>query len=94
MDINLTKRSRLMTIDDPMFAKITKDYPLYSRFEIAANSYQGRRKPLKPLRVIPSLLVRSDLPEDLVYQMTKVYLERGARSPRAMPPANTSIRKS
>jgi hypothetical protein len=78
-DINLTKPVRLMTIDDAMFAKVTKDYPLYSRFEIAANAYQGQAEPIKTIAVYSSLLVRSDLPEDLVYQMTKVYLEeRGA----------------
>lgn len=77
-DINLTKPVKLLAIDDAMFAKITKDYPLYSRFEIAANSYAGQAEATKTIAVYSSLLVRSDLPEDLVYQMTKVYLEERA----------------
>ncbi len=77
-DINLTKPVRLLGIDDAMFAKVIKDYPLYSRFEIAANSYSGISEPVKTIAVYSSLLVRNDLPEDLVYKMTKVYLEERA----------------
>ena len=77
-DINVSHPVRFLEIDDQMFAKITKDYPLYSRFEISANSYQGQSAPAKTIAVYSSLLVLKELPDDLVYQMTKVFLEERA----------------
>ncbi len=77
-DINLMHPVRLLEIDDAFFKKITKDYPLYARFEIPANSYQGQTSPVKTIAVYSSILVRNDTPDDLVYQMTKImYEERG-----------------
>jgi uncharacterized protein len=77
-DINVSHPVRFLEIDDQLFAKITKDYPLYSRFEIPANSYQGQSAPAKTIAVYSSLLVLKELPDDLVYQMTKVFFEERA----------------
>lgn len=77
-DINVMHPVRFLPIDDPMFDKIKKDYPLYARFEIPANAYQGQAEPVKTIAVYSSLLVRNDISEDLVYKMTKVYLEERA----------------
>ncbi len=77
-DINVMNPVQFLEIDDAMFAKIIKAYPLYARFEIPANAYQGLAKPVKTIAVYSSILVRNDLPEDLVYQMTKVMYEENA----------------
>ncbi|MCX5905615.1 MAG: TAXI family TRAP transporter solute-binding subunit, partial [Deltaproteobacteria bacterium] len=77
-DINVMNPVQFLEIDDALFAKITKAYPLYARFEIPANAYQGLAKPVKTIAVYSSILVRNDLPEDLVYQMTKVMYEENA----------------
>ncbi len=76
-DINLMHPVKFLEIDDSNFAKIIKDYPLYARFEIPANSYQGQTGPVKTIAVYSSILVRNDTPDDLVYQMAKtMYDER------------------
>ncbi len=77
-DINVMNPVQFLEIDDALFAKIIKTYPLYARFEIPANAYQGLARPVKTIAVYSSILVRNDLPEDLVYQMTKVMYEENA----------------
>jgi uncharacterized protein len=77
-DINLMHPVQFLEIDDQKFESITKAYPLYSRFVIAQNSYQGQANPIKTIAVYSSILVRNDLPEDLVYQMTKTMYENNA----------------
>ena len=78
-DINVMHPVRFLEIDDANFDKIIKAYPLYARFEIPANSYQGQATPVKTIAVYSSILVLKDLPADLVYQLTKVmYEERAA----------------
>lgn len=77
-DINVMHPVRFLGIDDQIFSKVKKEFPLYARFEIAANSYQGQAEPVKTIAVYSSLLVRNDIPEDLVYKMTKIFLEERA----------------
>jgi TRAP transporter TAXI family solute receptor len=77
-DINVMHPVQFLEIDDALFSKIIKTYPLYARFEIPANAYQGLAKPVKTIAVYSSILVRNDLPENLVYQMTKVMYEENA----------------
>jgi len=77
-DINLMHPVKLLEIDDQTFQKITKEYPLYARLEIPANSYQRQTDPVKTIAIYSGLLVRNDVPEDLVYQMTKVLYEERA----------------
>ena len=77
-DINVMHPIQFIGFDDEMFAKIKKAYPLYARVEIPANAYQGLAKPLQTIGVYSSIYVQNDLPEDLVYQMTKVLYEESA----------------
>jgi TRAP transporter TAXI family solute receptor len=77
-DINVMNPVQFIEIDDAMFAKIVKAYPLYARFEIPANAYAGLTKPAKTIGIFSSIMVQNDLPADLVYQMTKVMYEENA----------------
>jgi uncharacterized protein len=77
-DINLMHPIRFLGIDDASFQKIIKAYPLYARFEISANSYQGQSAPVKTIAVYSAVVVRNDTPADLVYQMTKTVFEERA----------------
>ena len=74
-DINLMHPVEFLEIGDDKFGEISKAYPLYSRFTIPANSYQGQANPVKTIGIYSSILVRNDLPEDLVYRMTKAMYE-------------------
>ncbi len=77
-DINVMHPVRLLAIDDASYQKIIKTYPLYARFEIPANSYQGQNAPVKTIAVYSALMVSNDLDADLVYQMTRTLYEQGA----------------
>lgn len=77
-DINVMNPIQFLEIDDAMCAKITKTYPFFEGFVISANTYQGQSKPVKTVAVWSSMLVRNDLPEDIVYQMTKIMYEENA----------------
>jgi uncharacterized protein len=77
-DINVMHPIRVLEIDDSSFQKIVKAYPLYARFEIPGNSYQGIPNPAKTIAVYSAMMVREDVPADLVYQMTKVIMEQRA----------------
>jgi TRAP transporter TAXI family solute receptor len=78
-DINVMNPIHFLEIDDAMYAKIRKAYPFFESFVIPANTYQGQDKPVKTVAIWSSMLVRNDLPENIVYQMTKVmYEERAA----------------
>lgn len=74
-DVNVMNPVQFLGFDDEMFAKIKKTYPLYARAEIPANAYPGQDKPVKTIAVYSSIYVSNDLPEDIVYQMTKVLYE-------------------
>ena len=77
-DINLMNPVQFLEIDDATCAKITKAHPFFECFVIPANTYQGQKTPIKTVAVWSSMLVRNDLPEDIVYQMTKVMYEEKA----------------
>jgi len=77
-DINLMHPIRFLEIDDPNFKKIIQAYPLYARFEISANAYSGLSSPVKTIAVYSAIVVRNDMPADLVYQMTKTLFEERA----------------
>jgi uncharacterized protein len=77
-DINLMHPIRFLEIDDQNFKKVIQAYPLYARFEIPANSYQGLTNPVKTIAVYSAIVVRNDMPADLVYQMTKTLYEERA----------------
>jgi TRAP transporter TAXI family solute receptor len=77
-DINVMNPVQFLGFDDAMFAKIKKTYPLYARAEIPANAYRGQDKPVQTIAVYSSIYVSNDLPENIVYQMTKVLYEESA----------------
>lgn len=77
-DINLMHPVQFLGIDDKKFDEIVKAYPLYSRFTIAPNSYSGQTEPVPTIGVYSSILVRDDLPEDLVYKMTRTMYEQAS----------------
>ncbi|MHC1727894.1 MAG: TAXI family TRAP transporter solute-binding subunit [Syntrophobacteraceae bacterium] len=77
-DINLMHPVQFLEIDDKKFDEIVKAYPLYSRFTIPPNSYSGQTEPVKTIGVYSSILVRNDLPDDLVYKMTQTMYEQSA----------------
>lgn len=66
---------KLLSIEPDMIKKITEKYPWYFEYVIPKNSYKGQTEDVHTLAVANILLVRKDLSDDLVYQLTKAIYE-------------------
>lgn len=61
---------RIVSIDESAIDTIVNTYPYYTRVEISADTY-GMDADATTVAVQAMLIVRNDLPEDQVYEMTK-----------------------
>ena len=66
---------KLYSLSDDEINKIASKYPEFSPSVIPAGSYIGQDKPVKTLANWTVIIVRADLPDDVVYQMTKILME-------------------
>ncbi len=66
---------KLLSIEPEMIKKITAKYPWYFEYVIPKNSYKGQTEEIHTLAVANILLVRKDLDDSLVYQLTKAIYE-------------------
>ncbi|MBV8651396.1 MAG: TAXI family TRAP transporter solute-binding subunit [Alphaproteobacteria bacterium] len=62
---------RLVPIDDETFAKMNKRYPFFSRVEIPGGTYEGVDENTKTAGVSALLVVNAEIPDALVYAITK-----------------------
>ncbi|MEW6425560.1 MAG: TAXI family TRAP transporter solute-binding subunit [Bacillota bacterium] len=75
-DVVTVRKIRFLDIEGPELEKLLKEQPLFSKYEIPANSYQGQDKPVKTVTLQSVLYVREDLDENLVYELTKTLYEQ------------------
>lgn len=75
-DITTTKGIRFLSLEGPEYEKLLAENPLLVPYEIPAGTYKGQDKPVKTVAINSALYARADLPEDLVYQLTKVLYEK------------------
>jgi TRAP transporter TAXI family solute receptor len=54
---------------------LMKKYPFFAAEAIPANTYKGQDKPVETVAVQAILIVANNLPEDIVYAMTKALFE-------------------
>ncbi|MHB1651295.1 MAG: TAXI family TRAP transporter solute-binding subunit [Desulfitobacteriaceae bacterium] len=66
---------KLLSLEPDMIKKITAKYPWYFEYVIPKNSYKGQTEDVHTVAVANILLVRKDLSDDLVYQLTKALVE-------------------
>jgi len=66
---------RLLEITDEQLAQIQSAYPVWSRYTIAAGTYPGQSEAIQTAAQPNFLSCRADLPEDVVYQITKTIYE-------------------
>ena len=62
---------RLVGMSDDQTQKINAKYPFLQPLIIPAGSYPGQAEPLKTVGSFSFLLARADLPEELVYRLSK-----------------------
>jgi len=62
---------RLLSVDEDKLQKILRELAGSSRFDIPKGTYSGVTEDLHSFAVQTSLLVHKDVPDDLVYRLTK-----------------------
>lgn len=72
--LGATTDVRLVSIDADKIAAIVDQYPYYTGVEISADTY-GLPGDVSTVAVQAMLIVRSDLPDDQVYEMTKAIFD-------------------
>lgn len=70
---------RLLPIDDAAFARINEAYPTFTRATIPAGTYAGMEADVPSMTTGAVIVVRDDMDEDLVYQITRVLAENTER---------------
>ena len=79
LDVMTSGEGKLLSLPDSYVQQLTAKYPWYSAFTIPANSYKGQDKEVKTVAVTNILIVRKDLPDDLVYEMVKTMYDEAPR---------------
>jgi len=67
---------RLLPIGRKVTNQLRGSYPFLRPVTIAANQFAGQTDPIETLGAEWLLVCRSDLPEDLVYQLTRTFFEQ------------------
>jgi hypothetical protein len=84
----IAEGARLLPLAGPPIDRLIREYPFYSHMTIPRDTYPGQSHPVQTIGVSSILLCRADLPDELVYTLTKALfdsLERPA-SPLARFP--------
>jgi len=82
-DIAAQRNITLVPVSDELIAKLRADYPFYTRVVVPAGTYRGVDEDVQTVAVKAMLAVRADLPEELVYNLTKAMFENLPRLAQA-----------
>jgi len=74
-ELAATKGVRVIGMDADKIAELINKYPYYAEDTIAAGTYAGFDEEVKTVAVKAQLVVRADLDDESVYQMTKALFE-------------------
>lgn len=68
-------KATVLDFTDEQLAAIQKRYPIWNRFVIPAGTYPGQDKDINTISQPNFLACRADLPDDVVYKITKTIYE-------------------
>lgn len=71
MDVLASGAGELISIEPDKIQEISKNFPWYFEITIPKGTYPNQTEDIKTVSVSNVLIVREDLPEDLVYNLTK-----------------------
>ncbi|RKD27124.1 C4-dicarboxylate ABC transporter substrate-binding protein [Ammoniphilus oxalaticus] len=74
-ELAATKGVRVIGLDDEHIAELIEKYPYYTEQAIAAGTYSGFDQDIKTVAVKAQLVVRAELDEALVYDLTKTLFD-------------------
>ncbi len=70
-----TANGKLISFDEDVIEKLVEQYPWYNRAIIPAGTYDGQDEDVVTTSIVITLMVDESVPEDTVYEMTKVLWE-------------------
>lgn len=73
--LTATRDVRLVPVPDAFFEKMQAAYPPYFRLSISGDVYKGNPDPTPTFGLANGMVVSRDVPEEVVYQMTKAIFE-------------------
>lgn len=71
MDLSNSTNVKLISLEKEMIEKICKEMPWYYPTVIKANTYKGQTEDVQTVAQANLLVTRADLPDDLIYKLTK-----------------------
>ena len=82
-DIAVQKDIVIVPIAGPLVERLKERYPFYTQVTIPAGTYRGQSSPVTTVAVKAMLVARADLPEDLVYNLTRALFNNLGRLAQA-----------
>lgn len=77
-ELALLHKIRILDISDDVRDSFVKNNPGFFKTEIPANMYRGQTKAVKTVGVSVVLFCKADVPEEVVYKITKTMYEKAA----------------
>ncbi len=89
IDISTQHKIKILSIDRANIAKIVQMYPFFSSATvIPKGTYKGIDEDIVTTGSLATLCVAAEMPDDLVYKMTKALIERKAEVAKGHPKGN------
>lgn len=76
-DVATVRKIKMVEFKGADFTKLKSKYPFLSQYVIPANTY-GNAQPAYTVSMQAALYCKADLPEQLVYELTKTFYEKSA----------------
>jgi hypothetical protein len=74
-DVASSRDAMIVPVSNQALEALRARWPFYTRHVIPANTYRGQTAPVPTVAVMAMLISRADLPDDLVYNLTKALWE-------------------
>jgi len=74
-DLASSREVALVPVSDEALQALRARWPFYTRVTVPGDAYRGLTGPVRTVAVMAMLVARADLPEDLVYNLTKALWE-------------------
>ncbi|USG66956.1 TAXI family TRAP transporter solute-binding subunit [Brevibacillus ruminantium] len=75
-DIATSKEVRILPVEGPELAELMSKHPFYTPYQIPDKTYKGQDQAVSTVTMQAVMYAREDLPEEIVYQLTKTLYEK------------------
>lgn len=79
VDLSSTRKIRILEFTPEQLKKLTDAFPYYYPFTIPAGTYRTVDNPVRSIMTPVIMICQTDMPEDLIYNITKVLYENRKR---------------